>query len=205
MSGDLVERLHWVAETFEELDRSQHHDRGSGDFDPSDTEKAKAAISEVIDALRPGEDGPWRCFFCGETFADRHAARLHFGGDEDCTAACQIKASEGGLIKALRDTEEELFKATCAMHSEGGDALRTWAAVGSRHEAALRSAEQTGYERGLADMRASVERLRRIVASYTEKGQMATHLRQDWKIEIEEALRFVADNPEERETCPASS
>lgn len=141
--------------------------------------------------------GPWKCFFCGDSFADRREAADHFGGGEECLPACQIKASEGGLVRALRETEAALFDATCALHDENAEALKAWHAVGSRHEAALISQEQTGYERGLADRAGEVERLRRIVHRYGDKIAMANCHRSDWQIEIDEAMRFVADNPEE--------
>jgi hypothetical protein len=141
-------------------------------------------------------DGPWTCFFCGETFVERREAAAHFGMDEECTPACQIKASEGGLVRALRETEEALFNATCALHDESAEALKAWHAVGSRHEAALRAQEEIGYERGLADQAASIDRLRRILARYGDRVPMATCHRPDWQQEIDEALRYVADNPE---------
>lgn len=141
-------------------------------------------------------EGPWPCFFCGEIFVERRAAALHFGADEECAPACQIKASEGGLVKALRETEAALFHATCALHDENAEALKAWHAVGSRHEAALIAQEQTGYERGLDARRGEVERLRRILARYGDRVAMANCHRPDWQIEIDEALRFVADNPE---------
>lgn len=146
-------------------------------------------------------DGPWTCFHCGDRFTDKAAARVHFGCDEECTPACQIKASEGGLVRALRETEEALFSATAALHDEGADALKAWHAVGSRHEAALRSVEQTAYERGLADRAGEVGRLRRIVARYGDRVAMANCHRPDWQIEIDEAIRFAVDHPEEA-PCP---
>lgn len=140
--------------------------------------------------------GPWKCFFCADSFADRREAALHFGGGEECAPACQIKASEGGLVRALRETEAALFNATCALHDENAEALKAWHAVGSRHEAALIAQEQIGYERGMADCRASIERLRRCLARYGDRVPMAMCHRADWQQEIDEALRFVADNPE---------
>lgn len=140
-------------------------------------------------------DGPWTCFFCAETFTSKEEARLHFGCDEDCQPACQIKASEKGLLGALRETEEALFSATCALHDESAEALKAWHAVGSRHDAALRSVEETAYERGLVDRAAEVERLRRIVVRYGDRVLMAT-ARPDLQQEIDEAFVFVGDNPE---------
>lgn len=141
-------------------------------------------------------EGPWTCFFCGDTFPDRPAAALHFGSDEECTPACRIKASEGGLVRALRETEAALFDATCALHDENAEALKAWHAVGSRHEAALRAQEEIGYERGLRDRAGEVERLRRILHRYGDRVPMAMCHRPDWQQEIDEAMRFVADNPE---------
>lgn len=141
-------------------------------------------------------EGPWTCFFCGETFRDRRAAALHFGCDEECTPACQIKASEKGLLGALRETEEALFGATCALHDESAEALKAWHAVGRRHDAALRSVEETAYERGLDARRAELERLRRIVVFYGDRQRMATSCRPEWQQEIDEAFIFVGDNPD---------
>lgn len=138
----------------------------------------------------------WTCFFCSETFADRRAAFLHFGGDEGCSPACQIKASEGGLIEALRAAEEFAAEGWAIVHEEGAEGLKAWRAAQSRHAMALTSAEQTGYERGLADRGCEIERLRRIVVHYGDRLRMANCHRSDWQIEIDEAFRFVADNSE---------
>ncbi|MBY0395968.1 MAG: hypothetical protein K2X91_05775, partial [Thermoleophilia bacterium] len=116
----------------------------------------------------------WRCFHCGEVFTDRRCAALHFGADEGCKPACQIKGAEGGLLKALRETEEALFKATCALHDENAEALRSWREVGSRHAGALIAAEQVGYDRGLADMRHQVEVLSRALCWHGDRARMAT-------------------------------
>jgi len=96
----------------------------------------------------------WTCFHCDDTFHSEDKAREHFGPHEGRTPACQIKGSEGGLIRALREAEEEAEKAWSAVHSEGAEGLLAYRGNLSRHHAALRSAEETGYEKGLADGRA---------------------------------------------------
>lgn len=151
-------------------------------------------VLETEGAIAPTS---WTCFFCGETFTERASAALHFGVDEEQAPACRITASEGGLLKVLRETEEALFGATCALHDEGAEGLKAYHAHLSRHAAAVTSAEQIGYERGLADQAASIERLRRIVHRYGDRIPMATCHRADWQLEIDEAMRFVADNPEQ--------
>lgn len=93
----------------------------------------------------------WRCFHCGDVFTDERCARLHFGRDEGSTPACIIKGAEGGLLKALRDAEEQADDAIQAMHAESTDAARAYHQQRCRHNRALIAAEEAGYERGLAD------------------------------------------------------
>lgn len=110
-------------------------------------------------ASEPDAIGPrleWRCYHCGDVFTDDRCARLHFGRDEDSAPACQIKAgAEQGLLGALRDAEYAANDAQQAMANECTDAARAYYAATTRHAAALRSVEELGYERGLADGRAS--------------------------------------------------
>lgn len=54
----------------------------------------------------------WTCFHCGETFVDQAEAQAHFGEDQTGTtamgdAACRIAAHDGGILKALRESERE--------------------------------------------------------------------------------------------------
>ncbi len=97
----------------------------------------------------------WRCFHCGDVFTDESCARLHFGRDEDSQPACIIKAgAEQGLLGALRAAEYEAADARRAIADECTDAARAHYAQATRHDKALRNAEELGYERGLADGRA---------------------------------------------------
>lgn len=159
-----------------------------------DLEKVGEAL---LDAGHLVEIPPeWRCFHCDQVFATEHAARQHFGPDEGHKPACQIKASEGGLLGALREAEDEAHKAWGVVHSEGADGLQAYRANLSRHTTALRSAEEVGYARGLADHAATIKRLRRILHRYGDKVPMAMCHRPDWQQEIDDAMGWVADNPE---------
>jgi hypothetical protein len=50
----------------------------------------------------------WTCFHCSETFTDEAAAREHFGNDEASAVACRVAEADGGLLKALRESEREV-------------------------------------------------------------------------------------------------
>lgn len=96
----------------------------------------------------------WRCFHCGDVFTSEQSARLHFGRDEDSKPACVIKAgAEQGLLGALREAEYAAADARRAIADESTDAAQAYYAQATRHAAALRNAEEAGYERGLADAR----------------------------------------------------
>lgn len=92
----------------------------------------------------------WRCFHCGEVFTDREAAADHFGVQIDGTAdevACKLNATEGLLVKMLREAHEELRQ----YHQEDNAAFRQFYALGADHSTALRREEEKGYARGLED------------------------------------------------------
>ena len=93
----------------------------------------------------------WRCFHCGDVFTDPARARQHFGRTEDSTPACVIKGADGGLLKALRDAEEQADDAIQAMHAESTDAAKAYNRQRRRHTQALIAAEESGYEKGLRD------------------------------------------------------
>lgn len=99
-----------------------------------------------------GEPEPvaWRCFHCDEVFVDSEAACDHFGLDCLTTPACQIAARDGGLVKLIREQEEELRR----FRQEDTESYRQFYALGADHRQALIQEEQKGYDRGLADGRA---------------------------------------------------
>lgn len=127
---------------------------GTFDFD--------AAGQAVIDLARL--PGTWRCFHCDDVFTDRAAAAAHFGADEGRTPACQIKGSEGGLVRALREAEDECERVHTQLHAESADGLRALQNNLGRHRTALVAMEETGYERGIADHQVTVEALRALIA-----------------------------------------
>jgi len=96
----------------------------------------------------------WRCFHCSEVFTDRPCAERHFGRDEGKTPACIIKGADGGLLRALRDAENQADEAIALMHSESTDVAKAYGRASARHTQALMAAEEAGYEKGLADGRA---------------------------------------------------
>ena len=118
------------------------------------------------------EKREWRCFHCDELFTSEGCARTHFGLDEGATPACVIKGSETGLVEALREAERAADEAIQLMHSESTDAARAYHSQRCRHEQALRSMEEVGYSRGLADGRnesaAHIEALAEVVEYYAD-------------------------------------
>lgn len=94
----------------------------------------------------------WTCFHCGETFKTPGGARDHFGFDQSRDPACRIKlGAERGLLMALRKAEAELARDCEGNAQEVASVLMQMRKLQSRHADALRSAEELGYERGLAD------------------------------------------------------
>lgn len=98
----------------------------------------------------PMPEHGWTCFHCGETFTTYVTAREHFGTKPSSEAACIIRVSLGGergLLRALRDAEDEL----ATYRDEDTQLMRHLASIQSRHSQALRDAEDAGYDRGLRD------------------------------------------------------
>lgn len=112
---------------------------------------------------------PWRCFHCDEVFTERRCAAAHFGANEEAEPACKIKqGGERGLLDALRKAESDLADAWHMIHSESTDAAKAYYAQTSRHREQLTAAEQTGYDRGLADAQTHPETLGLQAASKSE-------------------------------------
>lgn len=99
------------------------------------------------------DEMPWRCFHCNEVFTDREAAADHFGVQIDGLAddcACKLNATDGLLLKMLRESQEELRR----YENESDPQSLIFYSLGAKHVVALREEEQKGYDRGLADGRA---------------------------------------------------
>lgn len=97
--------------------------------------------------------GPWLCFHCDQLFKDRVEAALHFGGTLQGDPICQLNAMEGGLVKLVRDQENELQ----VFRTEDTANNRVFYALGAAHATALRAEEERGYARGVRDIRALLE------------------------------------------------
>ena len=95
------------------------------------------------------DEGPWRCFHCGDWFTDRREAQLHFGGEMDSVPACKIKGSEGGLVRAIRDAQLECAKLLQQLHNDGGEVMQAYHSMSRRFSETARSCEETGFQRGV--------------------------------------------------------
>lgn len=104
--------------------------------------------------------GGWTCFHCGENFKTPDSARDHFGFDPSADPACRIKiGAERGLLMALRKAEDEIARRRDDDGPTVAAVVDEMRRMQSRHSDALRDAEQAGFERGVADMRAHGYRL----------------------------------------------
>lgn len=116
----------------------------------------------------------WRCFHCDEVFTDIDAAADHFGVQIDGTAdevACKLNATDGLLVKMLREAQEELRR----YRQEDHEAYRQFYALGAEHATALHREEEKGYARGLADGHA--EALRTPKPTPTQPGTVELYSR----------------------------
>lgn len=111
------------------------HSAASGSIPASD-ETATLPSDQVL--------GPWRCFHCGELCETVEAAEHHFGRMDGCEPICQVAAE---TYRAL-EREVQSYRSEC-----DADTVLFYS-LGAKHAAALREAEQTGYDRGLADAKA---------------------------------------------------
>ena len=91
----------------------------------------------------------WRCFHCNEVFTKRADAAEHFGAHVDDTPACCLRDHEHHLVHYIRRLEAELAR----YRADDSDLLRSILTLESEHLAALRSAEESGYAKGLRDGR----------------------------------------------------
>lgn len=109
----------------------------------------------------------WRCFHCGDAFtkAQERWAREHFGADQGALPVCQMRLpGEHHLLTILRKQEDELQR----HRAEDTDLWRSLYAQDTDHAAALRSEEERGYGKGVADCRAEITSLRALIATKDE-------------------------------------
>lgn len=74
-----------------------------------------AAVEQEEERAR--RSGPWKCFFCGEVFADGVAAGRHFGEPEGCD--CPVP----GCVDPLRRDEKARLHAVQLANYEAGKAI----------------------------------------------------------------------------------
>lgn len=99
-------------------------------------------------ASEANDDGPWRCFYCDEVFTSEQDAEEHFGAQRGSLAGCQLKGHEHGLLRIVREQEEEL-----AQHrSENTEFIRTMETLKSEQADEVRRAEELGYGRAVREM-----------------------------------------------------
>ncbi len=113
--------------------------------------RIRSALIPAPSVAEAAEPVVWRCFHCDETFTKEWDAKAHFGRDEGCAPACQIKGAEGGLVAALRRAEQDAADAWDAIHNETTDTAKAYHAQAARHREQLIAIEQIGYDRGLRD------------------------------------------------------
>lgn len=95
----------------------------------------------------------WRCFFCDEVFTRSQDAAKHFGCDDACEVdipACKLAAHEGHLLTYIRKLENKLRRYV----TEDSDIQRALMALESDMAEKVRMAEDRGYAKGVADMKA---------------------------------------------------
>jgi hypothetical protein len=106
----------------------------------------------VIDLRLPGHKN-WRCFFCDEIFDRAEDAAKHFGAFDSCEAditACKIKAHEGHLVTYIRKLENELRRYV----RDDSDVQRALVTLEGDVARQVQEAEERGYAKGVADMKA---------------------------------------------------
>ncbi len=117
--------------------------------------------ADGVECYKP--PGYWCCFHCGETFASSFAgqrlAARHFGAEPDAKPLCQIKAEDGGLARRLRGLEAELTLWKAIANERASDEERQHYADADKVRRAIIEAEERGFNRGVADMRANGYRL----------------------------------------------
>lgn len=106
-------------------------------------------IARVSGTDRKRDRNGWRCFHCDAFFTREVDAREHFGSSERQTPACQLKGHEHGLIGIIREQEEALAH----YRAEDSAMIQTWSHREAEHRLEVQRAEETGYARGVEDMK----------------------------------------------------
>lgn len=97
-----------------------------------------------------GRKPQWRCFHCNQIFTRVEDAAEHFGADIGDQPACVMRDHEHHLIHYIRKLEAELRR----HRAEDSDVMRAIYTLECDQARMLREAEEKGYARGVADMKA---------------------------------------------------
>ena len=95
----------------------------------------------------------WRCFFCDDVFTSHKAAALHFGAFDSCepdTTACKLMAHQEHVLEYIRGLEDEIR----LYQAENHPMLKAMFTLEADHRQALIRAEESGYNKGVQDMKA---------------------------------------------------
>lgn len=95
----------------------------------------------------------WRCFFCDDVFTSPKAAALHFGVFDSCepdTTACKLMSHQQDLLEYIRGLEDEVR----LYQAENHPTIKAMFALEDEMRRAIVKAEQAGYDKGVADMKA---------------------------------------------------
>ena len=95
----------------------------------------------------------WRCFFCDDVFRSPKAASLHFGTFGSCepdVTACKLMSDQARVLEYIRELEDEVRR----YQDENHPTIQAMYAVRAEMRQAVIKAEQAGYDKGVADMKA---------------------------------------------------
>jgi hypothetical protein len=124
----------------------------------------------------------WRCFHCDEVFTNPKHAAAHFGIDQLQDPGCVQKLTGGEdhlLTEILRLRTEMLG------HWDEDSRVMQWSrAKVSEVEAKIPAAEQTGYDKGVADCRAQMREAYDLLKSAREGW-----FPEDWRTKADEWIR----------------
>ncbi len=128
------------------------------------------SAKEWMEIPRWGEQiKTWRCFHCDEVFTNPKHAAVHFGTDQLTEPGCvaKLRSGEDGLLEEIFKLKQEV-----RAHDVEDTGLVRWSrSKVAEAEAKVPKAEQTGYDKGVADCREQMleaYRLLKVVKAHTD-------------------------------------
>jgi hypothetical protein len=119
----------------------------------------------------PDKPATWRCFHCGFATSNEQEARDHFGESSDDLTLCQHTAELGGLIPAIGYLWRKLNEYDAEETPRARASMLEFYAMGAKHATELRQAEESGYEKGLADGRVTVDEITQHLANLCKSAE----------------------------------